>query len=359
MKNRKIIHIDMDAFFASIEQRDDKSLKGKPVIVGRHPNQRGVVATCSYEARKYGVHSAMSMKLAQRICPNGTIVQPRYSVYQETSEEIHNIFLEKTKIMEPVALDEAYLDVTECCQTFEEATQIALTIKTEIRNRLSLTCSAGVSYNKFLAKLASEYNKPNGFFLIRETEAQKFIDNLKIREFYGIGKVTEAELKNYGVDTGKDLRQYSLEELTRFFHKRGYFLYQFARGIDDREVKNKWERKSIGHEVTFETDISSGEMIIYDKLDKITQYLEQKMIENGKCGSIVTLVVKSDSFVEFTRRIGVSKPIYQKNDIMEICKRILDTTQLPVKIRLLGVRISKLEEQSGVYENISIFDILN
>ncbi len=349
----------MDAFFASIEQRDDKSLRGKPVIVGRNPEQRGVVATCSYEARKYGIHSAMSMKLAQKMCPNGTIVQPRYSVYQEASEKIHDIFLKQTEIMEPVALDEAYLDVTEYCHTFEEATQIALTIKKDIWQELSLTCSAGVSYNKFLAKLASEHNKPNGFFLIRETEAQKFINNLKIREFYGIGKVTEEEMKNYGIYTGKDLLQYSLEELTRLFHKRGYFLYQFVRGIDDREVKSKVERKSIGHEVTYETDISSDEVIIYDKLDRITQYLEQKMIENGKCGSVVTLVVKNDSFVEFTRRIGVPKPIYQKRDIMEICKKILDTTQLPAKIRLLGVRISRLEDQKGVYENLSIFDILN
>lgn len=358
MKNRIIIHIDMDAFYASIEQRDNKNLREKPVIVGRDRKQRGVVATCSYEARKYGIHSAMSMSMAQKLCPHGIVVEPRFNVYREISNKIHEIFIRQTDIMEPIALDEAYLDVTAYCADFEEAQKIALKIKQDIWNELSLTCSAGVSYNKFLAKLASEHNKPNGCFHIKEEDAQKFIDALQIGEFLGVGKVTEQELRNYGIQTGRDLRQYSLEELTGFFHKRGYFLYQFARGIDNREVKSQWIRKSIGHEVTFETDLDSDESIITEKLDTIAQYLSMKLIENGKCGYVVTLVIKSSEFVEITKRVRVEKAIFAKTDIMEVCKSLLRIVKLPHRIRLLGIRISRLQEQAGAYENLTIFDMM-
>lgn len=356
MKNRIIIHIDMDAFFASIEQRDNKSLRGKPVIVGRDKKQRGVVATCSYEARKYGIHSAMSMSTAQKLCPHGIVVEPRYNVYREVSNKIHEIFLTQTDIMEPIALDEAYLDVTDRCANYEEAQQVALKLKQQIWNELSLTCSAGVSYNKFLAKLASEHNKPNGFFMIKEEEAQKILDSLPIGDFLGVGKVTEQKLKNYGINTGRDLRQYSLKELTAFFQKRGYFLYQLARGIDERDVKSQWVRKSIGHEVTFETDLEPDKSLIIEKLDPIAQYISAKLIENEKCGYVVTLVIKNKDFVEITKRIRVNTPIYAKDDIMNVCRTLLKQVTLSAKIRLLGIRISKLQVRTDGYENLTIFD---
>ena len=205
-KQRKIIHIDMDAFYASIEQRDKPSLKGKPVIVGGNPQSRGVVATCSYEAREYGIHSAMPCKTAYKRCPYAIFVRPRFEVYKQVSYEIREIFYKYTDLVEPLSLDEAFLDVTENKLNIKYATDVAKMIKKEIYEKTGLTASAGVSYNKFLAKLASDYNKPNGLTVIREDNAQSFLDNLPIRKFFGIGKVTQKTLKGLGVENGYDLR---------------------------------------------------------------------------------------------------------------------------------------------------------
>lgn len=356
MLYRRIVHIDMDAFFASVEKRDNKELEGKPVIVARSPETRGVVATCSYEARKYGIHSAMPSKIAKQKCPNGIFVEPRFDKYREVSSQIQDIFLRYTEQMEPKALDEAYLDVSESCETMEEAYSTALKIKDTIWKELKLTCSVGVSYNKFLAKLASEYNKPNGIYMIRREESQNFLDSRPISDFYGVGKATESTLKNFGIKNGRDLRELSLEQLTAHFNKRGYILYQCARGIDDRPIVSNREFKSIGHEITFEQDLSTEYDNVLKKLEQIASYLENKLVENKKCGSVVTLVIKSDDFVETTRQMGADKGIFKQADMISICKSLIAQGELPSKIRLLGIRVSKLEDQIGHYENLSLFD---
>ena len=221
-KQRKIIHIDMDAFYASIEQRDNPALKGKPVIVGGNPQSRGVVATCSYEAREYGIHSAMPCKTAYKRCHYAIFVRPRFEVYKQVSYEIREIFYKYTDLVEPLSLDEAFLDVTENKLNIKYATDVAKMIKKEIYEKTGLTASAGDSYNKFLAKLASDYNKPNGLTVIREDNAQSFLDNLPIRKFFGIGKVTQKTLKGLGVENGYDLRQMEINELEFIFKNRGY-----------------------------------------------------------------------------------------------------------------------------------------
>lgn len=229
MKKRKIIHIDMDAFYASIEQRDNPSLKGKPLVVGGSPHGRGVVSTCSYEARKYGIHSAMPCKEAYIRCPYAVFVRPRFYVYKEVSNQIRNIFHRYTDLVEPLSLDEAFLDVTENKKKIKSATIIAKLIKEDIKRETGLTASAGVSYNKFVAKLASDYQKPNGLTVITEDNVQEFLDALPVKKFFGVGKVTERVLKNNGINTGYDLRNTSLEKLEKIFKNRGLELYNFAR----------------------------------------------------------------------------------------------------------------------------------
>lgn len=356
MQYKRIVHIDMDAFFASVEQRDNKELAGKPVIVARSPDMRGVVATCSYEAREFGIHSAMPSKIAKQKCPNGIFVDPRFDKYREVSGQIQEIFLRYTDQMEPKALDEAYLDISETCKTIDEAYIKALEIKETIWRELELTCSVGVSYNKFLAKLASEYNKPNGIYIIRREDALDFLDNRPISDFYGVGKATKSILTNLGIKDGRDLRALTLEQLTAHFNKRGYILYQCARGSDDRLVVSNREFKSIGHEITFDQDMNAEYDKVIQKLEQIASYLESKLVENQKCGRIITIVIKSDDFVESTRQMCSDEGIYKQKDIICICKSLLDREELPSKIRLLGIRVSKLEGQKEFYKNMSIFD---
>ena len=238
--NRKIIHIDMDAFYASVEQRDNKELRGKPVIVGGSPESRGVVATCSYEARKFGIHSAMPSKVAYVRCPHAIFVPPRFDVYHKVSCQIREIFKRYTDIIEPLSLDEAYLDVTENKKGIEYASVVAKSIKSEIYKEIGITSSAGVSYNKFLAKIASDYQKPNGLTVITPEKAQEFIDKLPIKKFFGIGKVTEKTLKMMGINNGYDLRNMDLIQLETIFKKKGYDMYNFARGIDHERKIQCW-----------------------------------------------------------------------------------------------------------------------
>ena len=253
---RKIIHIDMDAFYAQVEARENPSLRGKPVIVGGNPDARGVVATCSYEARKFGIHSAMPARTARQLCPRAIFIKPRFDVYKTVSTQIGEIFRRYTDQVEFLSLDEAFLDVTENKKGIPSATQIAKEIKKAIYEELNLTGSAGVSYNKFLAKIASDYKKPNGLTVITPEKAQDFLDALPINKFFLVGKVTEEELRRIGVHYGRDLRKLELDYLVSVFKKRGYMLYDFARGIDNREVENSRIRKSIGAENTFNKDVN-------------------------------------------------------------------------------------------------------
>ena len=259
---RKIIHIDMDAFFASVEQRDFPELQGKPVIVGGQPHSRGVVAACSYEARKFGIHSAMPSSQAFRLCPDAVFVKPRFDAYRQASSIIREIFYSFTDLVEPPSLDEAYLDVSHCTKHNGSATLIAQNIVTIIQQQTSLTASAGISYNKFLAKIASDINKPNGLYLITPKQGEAFIENLPIRKFHGIGKATEAKMTKLGIRNGKELKQASLQCLREYFGKAGLHYYQIARGIDPRPVKTNRPNKSIGIETTFEQDIFDKKVIL-------------------------------------------------------------------------------------------------
>ena len=314
-KQRKIIHIDMDAFYASIEQRDKPSLKGKPVIVGGNPQSRGVVATCSYEAREYGIHSAMPCKTAYKRCPYAIFVRPRFEVYKQVSYEIREIFYKYTDLVEPLSLDEAFLDATENKLNIKYATDVAKMIKKEIYEKTGLTASAGVSYNKFLAKLASDYNKPNGLTVIREDNAQSFLDNLPIRKFFGIGKVTQKTLKGLGVENGYDLRQMEINELEFIFKNRGYLFYQLARGIDHREVEPHRERKSIGAETTLTENLDLEDEKLINILDELCEEVANRAKYLKKMGRTVTLKIKYGDFRQITRSASLTNPIDTHEDI--------------------------------------------
>jgi len=273
---RKIIHIDMDAFFASVEQRDNPSLYGQPVVVGGRPDSRGVVAAASYEARQYGIRSAMPCSQAYRKCPQTVFVKPRFQAYREVSQQIRQIFLDYTDLIEPLSLDEAYLDVTENKTNHESATIIAQEIREKIVQQTKLTASAGVSYNKFLAKIASDINKPNGIKVILPEQGESFVAQLPIGLFYGIGKVTEEKMKKLGINIGKDLKAKSMNFLTHHFKNSAAYYYNVSRGIDNREVKKPTGvSKTISNESTFSTDI--------ENIDELLQHisrLSEKLIND-------------------------------------------------------------------------------
>lgn len=358
--NRKIIHIDMDAFYASIEQRDNEFLKGKPVIVGGNPHSRGVVATCSYEARKFGIHSAMPSSVAYKRCPYAYFVPPRFDAYRNISLQIREIFYRYTDLVEPLSLDEAFLDVTNNKKNIKYATQIAKMIKDDIFKETGLTSSAGVSYNKFLAKLASDYNKPNGLKVITPNNKQEFLDKLSINKFYGIGKVTERKLRNFGVNNGYDLRNLSLDKLERIFKNRGYTFYQLARGIDDREVEPYRERKSVGAETTLSNNLDINDEEILDILEEISKDVSSRLKYSNKAGKTVTLKIKYDDFTQITRSISVDNPIYKIDNIRtctyNLVKNLEDNKK---KIRLLGITVSNLIETEEVVNNITIFEYID
>lgn len=347
---RKIIHIDMDAFYASVEQRDNPSLRGKPVAVGSS-RQRGVVAAASYESRRFGVHSAMPSVTAARKCPGLIFVKPRFDAYRQVSEQIREIFYQYTDLVEPLSLDEAYLDVTHNKQSDTLATKIAEKIRADIRQQLDLTASAGISYNKFLAKIASDYHKPNGQFLIHPQHALAFIDKLPIHKFFGIGKVTAARMLQLGISNGAELRNCELGHLVKWFGKSGIYYYHISRGEDDREVTPHRERKSISTENTFETDLTESEEI-QEQVRQIGEELLLRIHKKNICGRTLTLKVKYADFRQITRsrsRLGsVAEP-----EILLQLARELTTEILPTAhgIRLLGLGISNLdrpENTSGV-----------
>ncbi len=341
---RKIIHVDMDAFFASVEQRDDPALRGKPVAVGG-ASERGVVAAASYEARKYGIRSAMASVTARRRCPELIFVRPRFEVYREVSNRIRAIFAEYTPLVEPLSLDEAYLDVTSDLKGIGTATAIAEEIRARIRAETGLTASAGVSYNKFLAKLASDQNKPDGLCVIPPARGPAFVAGLPVKRFHGVGPRTAEKLARLGIETGADLRARSLEFLTTHFRSSGERYHDLARGICHREVKPDRERKSIGAEDTFMTDLAA-EADLLRELEKISHTVWRRIGEKGGVrGRTVTLKVKYQDFRIITRCRSLDRAVGGREEFLEIGAALLRSVlPAPKPIRLLGLTLSNLAE---------------
>lgn len=339
----------MDAFYASIEQRDHPELKGKPVAVG-HAEKRGVVAAASYEARKYGVHSAMPSTKALRLCPQIHFVEGRMEVYRDVSAQIHEIFLRYTDVIEPISLDEAFLDVTHNKKGMELAVDIAREIKQSIREEVGLVASAGVSYNKFLAKIASDLRKPDGLCTIHPAQAQQFIDRLSIESFWGVGPVTTHKMHTLGIYNGKKLRECSLGMLMRQFGKAGQVYYNFARGIDERPVETIRIRKSVGCEHTLDKDISVPSSVIIE-LYHVACELCERLKSNGFQGTTLTLKVKFYDFTQITRSISLRRPLQALDEILPLAKQLLANVDYSARpIRLLGLSISnpKTEDPSSV-----------
>jgi DNA polymerase IV len=342
---RKIIHIDMDAFFASIEQRDNPELRGKPVAVGGS-SLRGVVAAASYEARKYGVRSAMPSVTAKRLCPDLIFVNGRFEAYKSVSKQIRTIFLDYTDLVEPLSLDEAYLDVTENHKNLPSATLIAQEIRQRIWQQTHLTASAGVSYNKFLAKMASDVNKPNGIKIIKPNEAIDFLYQLPIGKFYGIGKVTAEKFKKMNVHNGFDLSQLSKQELVRQFGKSGAWYFDIVRGLDEREVNPHRVRKSIGSEQTYSQDLEDIATMKNALIPLATDILNYAA-KNNNFGRTVTLKLKTPDFQQFTRSRTLPKAIQSLDELITVANELLATglEATQGKVRLLGLSFSHLGEQ--------------
>src|SRR5579864_7459807 len=336
---RKIIHVDMDAFYASVEQRDNPDLRGKPVAVGGS-RERGVVAAASYEARKFGVRSAMPSVTAKRQCPDLIFVKPRFEVYKEISRHIRTIFAEHTEIIEPLSLDEAYLDVTENIQGIAIATEIATMIRAKILGETGLTASAGISYNKFLAKLASDQNKPNGQFVITPKMGPGFVQDLPVGKFHGIGPATSAKMNGLGIFTGLDMRNQTLEFMAANFGKAGTYYYWISRGVDERPVRANRTRKSVGAENTFSSDLQAFDAMVSELeplIDKVWRHCES----TGSRGRTVTLKVKFSDFEIITRSRSISSAVANRDDLARLSIGLLEGAwPLPKAVRLLGVSLS-------------------
>lgn len=342
MSVRKIIHIDMDAFYASVEQRDHPELKGKPIAVG-YPAKRGVVAAASYEARKFGVRSAMPSTIAMRKCVELIFMPPRFEVYRAISHQIRQIFADYTPLIEPLSLDEAYLDVTENLKGIPTASATAAEIRKRIFDETGLTASAGISYNKFLAKMASDYRKPNGQFVILPEEGPTFIKQLAVGKFYGIGPVTAEKMNRLGIHTGADLQNQSLEFLQDNFGKSGDWYYSISRGEDDREVKPDRIRKSYGSETTFKEDLTNAEDIekgIAAMCDDVWQWCSR----TGNFGRTITVKVKYGDFKQITRSHSLTVPIETEESFYKIALDLIRSVfPLRMGIRLVGVTLSSFD----------------
>lgn len=342
--NRKIIHIDMDAFFASVEQMDNSELRGKPIAVGGGES-RGVVAAASYEARKFGVRSAISGALAKRKCPELIFVRPRFERYKEISHKIRKIFYEYTDLVEPLSLDEAYLDITQNKKGIPSATLIAQEIRKRIFDEVGLTASAGISINKFIAKVASDYNKPNGQKTIGPDEVLSFLEELPIRKFYGVGKVTTEKMYQLGIFTGLDLKNKSIEFLEEHFGKSGIYYYYVVRGIHNSEVKPHRIAKSVGAEHTFDENLSS-EIFMADKLESIAETLERRLQRYDIAGKTVTLKIKYSDFNQQTRSKTLPYFISHRALIFETAKELLYQERMKESVRLLGISLSNLNTET-------------
>lgn len=338
---RKIIHVDMDAFFASVEQRDFPELRGMPVAVG-FDGPRGVVATASYEARRFGVHSAMSMAKAKRLCPQLKVVPCRFLVYKEVSSQIHDIFHEYTDIVEPLSIDEAFLDVTHNKPGIPLAQQVAREIKDKIRQRTALTASAGISYCKFLAKIASDYHKPDGMFTVHPIRALDFIATLPIEDFWGVGPKTAEKMHRLGIFNGAHLRALSLGFLMNEFGKAGRIYHDFSRGLDNRPVETERIRKSVGCEETFLTDIYSDEDIRRE-LSALASELERRLQRHSFEGATITLKVKYFDFTQITRSATADRLLVEAPDIFDHALDLISHVEISADrpVRLLGITINK------------------
>ncbi len=333
----------MDAFYASVEQLDNPELQGKPVAVGGS-SHRGVVSAASYEARKFGVRSAMSSVIAKRNCPDLIFVKPRFERYKEISGKIREVFFEYTDLVEPLSLDEAYLDVTENKKGLMSATLIAKNIRNRIKEKTGLNASAGISINKFIAKVASDVNKPNGQKTVPPEEVLEFLEDLDIRKFYGVGKVTAEKMYRLGIFTGKDLKLKTEEYLTEHFGKSGAHFYNVVRGIHHSEVKPHRIRKSLGAERTFNENISS-EIFMLERLENIAEEIERRLNKSQVAGKTITLKIKYSDFSQQTRSKTISYFISSKALILEIAKELLYQEKMKNSVRLLGISLSNLNTE--------------
>lgn len=352
---RKIIHIDMDAFYAAVEQRDDPSLRGRPLVIGGSPDGRGVVATASYEARRFGIRSAMSAAHARRLCPQAIFLRPRFEAYRTESRRIQEIFRRYTALVEPLSLDEAYLDVTgsEACRG--SATLIARQIRQEIHQETGLTASAGVSYNKFLAKLASDVNKPDGLYVIPPAEGAAFVAALPVGRFHGVGPATEAKMHELGIKTGADLARWSLPELQAAFGKSGQFFYDIARGIDERPVRARRERKSYGSETTFERDLTEPAAMLA-ALQPLAEEVLAGLAARQLTATTWTLKVKYHDFQQITRSYTAPQPLTELATIMQLMRDLLTRTEAATRpVRLLGVTGSGLQAAQQGEQQLGLF----
>ena len=329
----------MDQFFAAVEQRDQPELKGKPIAVG-HDAERGVVSTASYEARRFGVHSAQSIQLAKRLCPQLIIVEPHFQRYKEVSAQLHQIFHDYTDLIEPISLDEAFLDVTDNKKGIQLGVDIAREIKQRILETTGLTASAGVSYCKFLAKIASDWRKPDGLTVVHPDKALDFIAQLRVEKIWGVGQKTAEKMHRIGVFTGADLRKLSLQHLTEEFGKMGKVFYDFARGVDNRPVISEWERKSVSCEQTFEKDIRELSAVTIEMYHTVLE-LERRIAKNEFEGYTLTLKVKFQDFQQITRSVTVDHILRTKDDFLPLAKQLLKQVEFSSHpIRLLGLGVS-------------------
>ena len=359
---RFILHIDMDAFYASIEQRDHPELRGRAVIVGGSPDKRGVVASCSYEARQFGIHSALPSRTAFRLCPQAVFLPARFEVYRAVSARIMQLFRTHTDLVEPLSLDEAYLDVTSAVQNLDEAAQLAREIKRQIREHTGVTASAGVSYNKFLAKLASDAHKPDGLTVISPEDAPAFLDALPIEKFFGVGKVTAAKLREVGIETGADLKRLGEARLHALLGKQGVQLYRFVRGEDDRPVEPTRERKLVGKEVTFERDLlDRGRMEAV--LEQLARQVEDRLVELDLYGRTLTLKLRWSDFQLLTRSISRPGGFQDAQGMIPLLRMLLAQLDGGHRaVRLLGVSVSHLlsskeRQRSGQITTLSLWDL--
>ena len=337
----------MDAFYASVEQRDFPEYRNKPVVVGGSPQGRGVVAAASYEARAFGIHSAMPASRAVKLCPKAVFLKPRFDVYRDVSRQIREIFFRYTDLVEPLSLDEAYLDVTENRVNCPSATIIAHKIKKQVREETGLTASAGISFNKFLAKIASDLDKPDGLSLIPPEKAEKFIEELEIGQFYGVGKSTRRKMESLGIRTGADLKKWNEVDLVKEFGKSGHHYYRIARGVDKRQVKADRIRKSIGKERTFSEDISDLEWI-HNFLKELAAKIAESMKKLSASGKTITLKVRYEDFETVTRSHTLHHFTDNADEIADMAIHLLNETDAGQReVRLLGISVSSLNLVKG------------
>ncbi|MBU2020173.1 MAG: DNA polymerase IV [Bacteroidetes bacterium] len=350
---RKIIHLDMDAFYASVEQRDHPEWRGKPLAVGGS-GERGVIAAASYEARKFGVRSAMSGRKALELCPELIFAPLRFKAYKEVSSKVNTIFSRYTNLIEPLALDEAYLDVTENFVGLESATFIAQSIKNDIYEETGLTASAGVSYNKFLAKLASDEDKPNGLFVIEPKDALQYLEQLPIGKFYGVGSATEKKFKEFGIFKGKDLLYHSQADLLHYFGKSGGFLYNVIRGEDNRPVLSNRERKSLGVETTFQNNIANDDLLWFEAR-KLLENLQTKCENANTSGRTLTFKIRFSDFSTHTKSRTEREDILNLDDFLDLGVQLYsEFIPLEKEVRLIGFSISGFDKDQEEFQQLSL-----